>query len=486
MIFVLLLLSIGFTSYSFAQVDDKLVVLHTNLGNITIEFFPQDAPNHVTNFIKLAESGFYDGTLFHRIIPNFMIQGGDPNTKNSEESTWGTGGPGEFLDAEFNTIKHNRGIVSMARAADPNSAGSQFFIVHKDYNSLDQQYTVFGRIITQESFDTLDKIASVETTTRDMPVDVEQVRITKAEVVSRHDLSNLPEWVEPERMAVEVEISELEPYNSDEFGFSMSLPVGWQLQEPAKSQEGAPDIVIVGTKQGIIPPTFSITIEKDSKKSFDEKISDVEELIKQDIAKGGMINVTNKKEKIGNYDAYVIESVIPWNVGGGIYPLQVKEILISSGHDFYTINYYNDKNYFNNNLETFEKSLDSFKIKSEGGGCLIATATFGSELAPQVQQLRELRDNTILTTKSGSAFMNGFNQLYYSFSPAIADMERENPIFKEIVKIAIIPMLSSLSLLNYVDIDSEQEMLGYGIGIIIMNVGMYIAAPAMIIYRIRK
>ncbi|PIW32073.1 MAG: peptidylprolyl isomerase, partial [Nitrosopumilales archaeon CG15_BIG_FIL_POST_REV_8_21_14_020_37_12] len=101
MIFVLLLLSIGFTSYSFAQVDDKLVVLHTNLGNITIEFFPQDAPNHVTNFIKLAESGFYDGTLFHRIIPNFMIQGGDPNTKNSEESTWGTGGPGEFLDAEF-------------------------------------------------------------------------------------------------------------------------------------------------------------------------------------------------------------------------------------------------------------------------------------------------------------------------------------------------------------------------------------------------
>ena len=122
----------------------------------------------------------------------------------------------------------------------------------------------------------------------------------------------------------------------------------------------------------------------------------------------------------------------------------------------------------------------------EGGGCLIATATFDSELAPQVQQLRELRDGTVLQTESGTAFMKSFNQFYYSFSPSIADMERENPIFKEAVKITITPLLATLSILNHVDIDSEQEMLGYGVGIILMNIGMYFIAPAIVVYRLRK
>ena len=121
-----------------------------------------------------------------------------------------------------------------------------------------------------------------------------------------------------------------------------------------------------------------------------------------------------------------------------------------------------------------------------GGGCLIATAAFGSEMAPQVQFLREIRDNTVLQTQSGSTFMTGFNQFYYSFSPAIADYERENSAFKETVKIAITPMLTSLAILNYVDIDSEEEMLGYGIGIILLNIGMYFIAPAIVIFKIRK
>ena len=121
-----------------------------------------------------------------------------------------------------------------------------------------------------------------------------------------------------------------------------------------------------------------------------------------------------------------------------------------------------------------------------GGGCLIATAAFGSEMAPQVQFLREIRDGTVLQTQSGSTFMTGFNQFYYSFSPAIADYERENPAFKETVKIAITPMLTSLAILNYVDIDSEEEMLGYGIGIILLNIGMYFIAPAVVIFKIRK
>jgi len=124
--------------------------------------------------------------------------------------------------------------------------------------------------------------------------------------------------------------------------------------------------------------------------------------------------------------------------------------------------------------------------ESKGGGCLIATATFGSEMAPQVQFLRELRDNTVLQTESGISFMAGFNQFYYSFSPAIADYERENPAFKETVKLALTPLLTSLTLLQYVDIDSESEMLGYGIGVILLNIGMYFVAPAVLIMTVTK
>jgi len=124
--------------------------------------------------------------------------------------------------------------------------------------------------------------------------------------------------------------------------------------------------------------------------------------------------------------------------------------------------------------------------ESEGGGCLIATATYGSELAPQVQQLRELRDNSLLQTESGTNFMKSFNDFYYSFSPYIADYERENPVFREMVKIAITPMISSLSILNYVDMDSEAEVLVYGVGLILLNIGMYVGIPAAVIVGIKR
>ena len=124
--------------------------------------------------------------------------------------------------------------------------------------------------------------------------------------------------------------------------------------------------------------------------------------------------------------------------------------------------------------------------EEKGGGCLIATATFGSELAPQVQFLREIRDNTVLSTASGTSFMTAFNVFYYTFSPTIADWERQNPVFKEIVKATITPLVTTLSILNYVDIDSEEEMLGYGIGVILLNIGMYFVLPVFIIYKIRN
>ena len=147
-----------------------------------------------------------------------------------------------------------------------------------------------------------------------------------------------------------------------------------------------------------------------------------------------------------------------------------------------------------NHLENLDEMTEpeNNKTKSdgasqlEGGGCLIATATFDSELAPQVQSLRELRDNKLTQTKSGSDFVNTFNKFYYSFSPQIADLERENPLFKEAIKISITPLISSLSVLNYVDMDSEAEVIGYGASIILLNLGMYFAAPTIIFIRLYK
>ena len=124
--------------------------------------------------------------------------------------------------------------------------------------------------------------------------------------------------------------------------------------------------------------------------------------------------------------------------------------------------------------------------QKEGGGCLIATAAFGSEMAPQVQFLREIRDGKVMVPQSGTAFMTGFNQFYYSFSPAVADYERDNPVFKEAVKLSLTPMLTSLALLNYVDVDTEEQMLGWGVSLILLNIGMYFVAPAAVIIAIKN
>ena len=142
-------------------------IINTNLRNIQFELLSDIAPETVRNFIKLAKSGFYDGTLFHRVIPKFMIQGGDPNTKESDKSTWGTGGPGYNIKAEFNSRSHLRGIVSMARSSDPDSAGSQFFIVTSDSTFLDREYTVFGQVA--DGMEVADKIVNLPRDGNDCP-----------------------------------------------------------------------------------------------------------------------------------------------------------------------------------------------------------------------------------------------------------------------------------------------------------------------------
>ena len=363
---------------AFSEDDEKLVVLDTRSGIIIIEFFTEDAPNTVDNFLELVDSGYYDRTLFHRVINGFMIQGGDPNTEIStddlnyehdsgftfkvDSTNWGTGGPGYSIQAEFNTLEHDRGIVSMARSAHPDSAGSQFFIVHQDSNFLDGEYTVFGRIITPSSFETLDIIANLETGNRDIPTELGKAEIIEALTV-------------PKSSAI--------PFLDQHYGV-----------EPRWMQYAFTNKIVEGDKVVDNIPDRMITQEL-----FDQVQSSQE---------------------------------------------------------------------------------------SQGGGCLIATAAFGSEMAPQVQFLRELRDNTVLQTESGTSFMIGFNQFYYSFSPVIADYERENPVFKEAVKLTLTPLLTSLTVLQYADIDSESEMLGYGIGIILLNIGIYFVAPAVLVMKIRK
>ena len=159
-------------------------------------------------------------------------------------------------------------------------------------------------------------------------------------------------------------------------------------------------------------------------------------------------------------------------------------MLIANHINDYTLKEWTDVSTFSKNAST-ESAKETTSVKSgNGGGCLIATATYGSEMATQVQQLRELRDNQLLQTESGSAFIGIFNDIYYSFSPTIADYERENPMFKETVKLAITPMLSTLAIME--NAESESEVLGLGLSVIALNLGMYIGAPAIVIISIRK
>ncbi len=148
--------------------DKEVAVIQTSMGKIVVEFFPAAAPKHVKNFKQLTRSGFYNGTKFHRVIPDFMIQGGDPNSKDNDRGNDGTGSAPTKVPAEFTSIPHKRGILSMARSSDPNSASCQFFIVVKDSNFLDNQYSVFGRVL--EGMDVADKIVSLKRDERDNPI----------------------------------------------------------------------------------------------------------------------------------------------------------------------------------------------------------------------------------------------------------------------------------------------------------------------------
>jgi len=270
--------------------------------------------------------------------------------------------------------------------------------------------------------------------------------------------------------------------------------VGWLLQQPTKSSPDSPDVVAVGPEINGVNPYISLTVKNAAGKTLDELITEKNQVLDQAVYLNKLEIINQEKIKSNVYQTEAIGTFV---VDDEELKIKFIEAMILSNQKSYTFAYSNTVENFDNDFSKFNESLNSFEIISqqsseqntnqqteEGGGCLIATATYGSELAPQVQQLRELRDNQLLQTESGKQFMGMFNQIYYSFSPTIADMEREHPMFKEAVKLAITPMINSLTLME--NAESESEVLSLGISVIALNLAMYLGVPAIVIIGIRK
>ena len=491
-VFVLLLILFAFNFSLVAadtQVSDNLVILDTSSGKMVVELFSDDAPQTTSNFLNLAKQKFYDGTIFHRIIKNFMIQGGDPNTKDTKNILqWGYGGSGHTIPAEFNNIVHKRGIVSMARGNDPNSASSQFFIVHKDSAFLDEKYTVFGRLATQESYDTLDKIANLETTgpsTNYIPTDIFNATIQRVEIKKRSDVEGLLDQGEPQRMSVLIEPTQ--KYSNGVISFNITST--WSIQEATQKSPRNPIISLLGPQNDNFSPQILIFVRNSTSNSLEEFSDETKKLYSGLINQGSLVITNEEKTTINGNDAWVRNSDGKRLASDSTFSFRYRETVFKGDKEFYTITYVNTINDFDKSLPHYNQMLDSLKIEkldTKNGGCLIATAVYGTELAPQVQLLREVRNNVLSSTGSGTAFMAGFNEFYYTFSPTVADWERQNPLFKESVKIVLYPMLSTLSILNYVDVASEQEMIGYGLLVIFVNTGMYFVMPITLILNRKK
>ncbi|MDC0211393.1 hypothetical protein OAK30_02905 [Candidatus Nitrosopelagicus sp.] len=332
------------------------------------------------------------------------------------------------------------------------------------------------------------------------------------------DIVNIVNSIKITKSILESKNPESSDYVNEKYGFSFTPPKGWNIENfeswdevevETRSIKGMMQPIVRYTYTNSIaeynPPTMVVMIV-DSQRAWN--LSD-DNLSKESIAEGfldGMRSsghqgelVSSNMEKMPGGIHIEAKSDVLMNLGlTKLFPIKMDfhGWMFEDGLIYYYI-YSAESSEYDRFEPEFTKSVNTFSFESqveqspknnnsEGGGCLIATAAFGSEMAPQVQFLREIRDNTVMTTQSGTAFMTGFNQFYYSFSPAVADYERENPVFKEAVKVTLTPMLTSLTLLNYVEVDTEEEMLGYGISIILLNIGMYFVMPAVLIISIKK
>lgn len=510
---------------------DELVVIETQLGTITIELFDEDAPLHVENFRTLASSGNYDSTLFHRIIPGFMIQGGDPNTIEGDPSTWGQGGPSGSVPAEFNDIRHERGIVSMARSSDPDSAGSQFFIVHEPSSFLDESYTVFGRIVTTESFDTLDAIAALDTGASDRPIETESARIIRAYTTPRSEAGPLLEQDDVLRISPPPESETTPPitptppetppstpettppiisptpnlvdgvYTNKDLGISLVQPVGWTTVEPNKTQPFIPDVAMIYITENATPATIGLNIQYVGQRDIDTFVSEkIEEVYRPAIDAGNLVIDSNEHAVVSGKDAVVVNATGVINRGGTDIDLTFQEIVFEIDDKFYAFTYTNLTEDFDARMGDFETTIDSFTTSTapmsditststpppEGGGCLIATAAYGTEMAHEIQMLREIRDTTLMNTALGSAFMTEFNNVYYTFSPTVADWERQSPELRSVVRALITPMMTTLSIMSLADTESDTLPVLLGALVIALNMGIYIAAPTASMWYLKR
>ena len=488
-----------------ADGEDRLAVLDTGSGRIVIEFFAGDAPGHVDNFVSLAESGFYDGTVFHRVIRGFMIQGGDPNTRQDDpgpRSTWGMGGPDGSVDAEFNDIRHDRGIVSMARSMDPNSAGSQFFIVHSNSNFLDGQYTAFGRVATADSLETLDAIASLPTDVRDAPEDIGPAVVRSVSIVERGSVEGVEDLGEPARMSVPVgpppgapppeAVPENGTYTSDAFGVSFDVPDGWFLQLTGETGDFFPDMAMLGpAPMGGQPQAITIAVDPLGDATFEEMLENHAATI-QEAVDGGQLEIESRSMiTVGGVVAQQTDARSDLEFAGQEVSIRFREVVVAGADDFYTITYSSIAEQFADSEGDFASVISSFTAagvgrppaagadpdEAGGGGCLVATAAYGTELAPQVQLLREVRDGALAQTAAGSAFLGAFNAAYYAFSPAAADAIRDHPAAADAARVAAAPLLSILSVAALADGQSEWQTAALALLAAALALGAYVAAP---------
>ena len=305
-VFALLVIPAFFVLSGLAYADDTLAILNTEQGRLVLEFFPKDAPDHVSNFVTLAKDGVYTDTSFHQIIPGLIIQGVDTNTISGDMTA---GDPLHMLDAEFNDIMHKRGVLSMFITDDSDNVGSQFFIVHQDANYLDGAYTVFGRLATHDSYDTLDSIAATTTSLLAEPQNPDTVRILSVEVTTRDEAisSGIPiiEQGPPARTGQAADMASGGMYTNEELDLMIRFPQGWVVQHANGTDR--PDVVATSTHFSGIPTSIGVYVEDAGNHTFDtmmlSRINDMEEFAVGD--DDSIIEKNQDLSVLGEYDALV-------------------------------------------------------------------------------------------------------------------------------------------------------------------------------------
>jgi peptidyl-prolyl cis-trans isomerase B (cyclophilin B) len=400
--------------------------------------------------------------------------------------------------------------------------------VLEDSNHLDGQYTVFGRIIPgiPSSFHALNLIGALDTDASDAPLNHLEATILTATILDPYTSSGL---MPPDRNQSIIETEQRQGgttknYYNSLHKITFDIPYRWSVTEAEGKQFGVVmepsdlehNVKAQVEKSGFIPKVIITSEKRDPRE--DAGVSTAFFSVQGGDDPKILSNYVFESED--GRKAHLITSTQDLQTPTETIQFKIIQLSFINSETQYSIIYVNVTEWFRYELGAFLQTVDNFEIMIDGkmqpinfdespvfrqlitdarekpepeslppvriGGCLIATATYGSELAPQVQLLREIRDNTVLQTQSGTSFMTVFNQFYYSFSPTIADYERENTVFKETVKLTLTPLLVSLTLLQHADIDSEYDMLGYGISIILLNIGMYFIAPAVLITKIRS